>query len=565
MEIKAGIQKVLPRIEVNDDETKLPDSVHDHQYFDRTNATNKLKEIIIKADLNLEIPEIKEAYEKTMTFLNKIGDIYDGTDTYENYFGVSLNNVGFAFAVHPRGHDYRESIPFFPLAKHLFESEKLKTHQKVELFQQFQSAIPPFILHTYTNDEDEIVGVGLYSPQKVHLLYKSYRQHVEASKCKNPLRKKWLHTKSKINAYIAMKFGRQSVLDSLNFLKRVAPNTQDVGLGAILPLITEDGNIIDSEKFGLLSKVTGHATTVHAIVETYSAVLKELGIEKNEKTTIGIIGLGNIGNSTAKTFLSVYPNVDLVLHDVREKLAKRRVAELTDLLHAESRYESNSIQDVESIVEVFKKSDRIVLAITSEIDFLSIINELGRQKAMQNNIDNPNPEQIYELGLEEAKHIFANKIIFDDSEPGALDPYYADLLGMIGLKPVIDTGKFLNIFRSTFDYTTKERVPYNYGWIQGDEIQGVGIIKAFFGCETEVLFRNFLRKRGLKEELLPGIAGRKVKFPDVLTVRKLLNELDIKVDIDTLQFAGKKKKNALRTLRINREWINVDETIALEA
>lgn len=206
------------------------------------------------------------------------------------------------------------------------------------------------------------------------------------------------------------------------------------GLGAILPhpTITNYGNNLRGIK-GMedIVTTTGHAGTVHMIVETIGKVREETSIDTNG--TIGVIGgAGSIGWSSTATILAVMKDHKVISYDRNEE-------KLLDQVYGYN--QSDRIELASDVLEVLESANVIVSAVTTPID-----------------LDKLEKERNVKIDL-------SGKVIIDDSQPGCFSKDQVDARGG-HLIWVIGEDASQTKFMSRDGANTGGK-PYNYGDTSG--------------------------------------------------------------------------------------------------
>lgn len=228
-----------------------------------------------------------------------------------------------------------------------------------------------------------------------------------------------------------------------------------LGLGATFPKISGYGAMFknhENHDMGKLVTTTGHGGTVFLINETIKA-LQETETYKNKDISLGVVGAaGSIGWSTIESALELVGDFDLYTNDFRSTV-------LADKIQKYETSHNKKIHQSESAVDVLKKCDIVISAVTRAID-LDIEDPLDERIPMQE-------RSLYET------------VIVDDSEPKA---FRRDQVEARGGRLITVAGKggpnFAALRRRGF-WTGGPHNPYNFG----DE---AGLYDgASWGCDIE--------------------------------------------------------------------------------
>ena len=178
--------------------------------------------------------------------------------------------------------------------------------------------------------------------------------------------------------------GKDAVYDinaAANFARHKL-GAQAVGLGAVLPLFSRLGSLVNVEG---ITTTTGHGGTVHFVAETVGAVIDDKS-ERNESVkSIGVIGAaGSIGGSSIELILQKFDGHMINVYD------KHKPSELAGMVDSDSW--KGRTQQLADGLDVLRVSDIIVAAVTDTLD-----------------LDSVDPEMRLDL---------SGKVIIDDSQPG---------------------------------------------------------------------------------------------------------------------------------------------------
>lgn len=192
-----------------------------------------------------------------------------------------------------------------------------------------------------------------------------------------------------------------------------------IGLGGVLPSLTRYGQTVQAPNAVI---TTGHAGTI-SLVGSHVELAIKARPDDEQASTIGVLGLGSIGQSIAKNLAARYGNSGhrLLVYDVDERSTQRVLSALGT--------PTGSVNKAASAVDLIAQSDIVVSAITTRIDLA---------KEMLPGSTNNKP--------------LAGKVIIDDSQPFAFIPrQVADLGGQLTWV-VARAGS--NIQRSWYDYAS---------------------------------------------------------------------------------------------------------------
>lgn len=192
-----------------------------------------------------------------------------------------------------------------------------------------------------------------------------------------------------------------------------------IGLGGVLPSITRYGQTVHAP--GVVV-TTGHAGTI-SLVSSYVERALQTRASDTPAATIGVLGLGSIGQSIANSLASQYRDADqqLLIFDVDDRATHRVLTALES--------EKGAIGKATTAVDLITRSDIVVSAITSRIDLMT---------AMASDSAENKP--------------LAGTVIIDDSQPFAFVPEQVTALG--GQLTWVVARSRPNIRRSWYDYAS---------------------------------------------------------------------------------------------------------------
>ncbi len=380
----------------------------EYQRFERSHMHNKVNQVFesVMAEGSSDLSRVQSDYESTLDFVDRSFDMREGLTKPEG-------DIGRVFAVPvrtERGDERYESevYPFVPLLRSEYGVS-------ADIRQRTLVGLPPLILDTYdASPNSDLRGAVVLTP-----LFTDMTSDLTPT-----------GSDKEVTNLI------NTVLENINETARFSQEVlgaKVMGLGAVIPSLTDFGRAINQE--GLVT-TTGHAGTVHLIVETARKVIWEKGAEINAR--IGIIGAaGSIGYSSLDTVAELLPDFEIIAQDRNEERLQALVAD----------YESKSHISIESnALDVLRNSDVILTAITGRIDL---------------DKDDPN----FELDL-------SGKYIIDDSQPGCFEREQIEARGGKLLWVVGEDG-------SDEGFLTRKN-GYNFG----DEA-GIMGRRAIWGCEAE--------------------------------------------------------------------------------
>jgi hypothetical protein len=210
-----------------------------------------------------------------------------------------------------------------------------------------------------------------------------------------------------------------------------------IGLGAILPRLTDMGNMI---KVPALHTTTGHGGTLWLIGETLKKA-NDMGLIRGGLGKIGVIGAGAIGSSTAELLLAQYPGLDLTISDNKPHRLSGVLADLS------GKYPDANIRGTLDNAELLTASPAVVSAITSRLDLHS--------------------EALRGVDLD-------GKFIIDDSQPGCFNPEDLEARGAVLAWPIGHDGTASGLLtREWFDY--RGTGPATRSDVWGCEAEGAAI------------------------------------------------------------------------------------------
>lgn len=381
-----------------------------------------------------------EALGTSIEFVNQAFDRYEGLSESPEYNWV--------FAVPGRGEEHQgndeyasEVTPFLPILDPRFGVDAgIRQHVVADLA---PSVIETYKGRNFGTETGAVVWAPVFIDANARIDKDRWRNFVSSNK--------------------------QSINDTSEFVRQRL-RASVMGLGAILPSFTQLGKTIQQE--GLVT-TTGHGGTVYLLTEAVHEVVERVG---GDTKTIGMLGLGSIGGSTAEVLLESGEDFTLNLYDVDAE----QMLKITKKPGRESR-----VWPAFSEVELLESSDIIVAAVSRTFDLDLMEWERGQK------ID------------------LSGKVIIDDSQPGCFSREQVEARGgklvwVVGQ----DESKTKTLHRSG---------GYNFGEAAG--LYGEG---AVWGCEAEVA-AIFLQNR-------PDLAVRTLVTPDIaLSVGALCRAIDIRI------------------------------------
>jgi hypothetical protein len=236
---------------------------------------------------------------------------------------------------------------------------------------------------------------------------------------------------------------------------------QVVGLGATLPAITRYGQKIENPN---VITTSGHSGTVELIKQTV-----EEHFSDNEPKSIGILGLGAIGEAIARIISDRYPNAQMHVYDVREKRTEKVAEQLRNAVAAKND------------ADVLRASEIVISAITSKLD-------------------------LNALGL--TKEDLEGTLIIDDSQPGSIDEKQARELGAINLWVIGEDSSGKVAARSGYDYGTMHNANTD---IFGCEAEAAVISRYLEECRSKGISEAEILARGKELALNKAVDAQHVK------------------------------------------------------
>jgi len=415
--------------------------------YDRDNQLVKLDMLVglvrmFDEGRHSDSPEFRTDIEKTANFINHSFDMYEGKE-------APADQGSFGFVVPTRVNrmdwDYSQEVDdHFPILKYV----------DVATRQLMLVGMCPFVIDTYGKSPDGKRGYMIFAP-----LFENMIKGSEADPNKGDI----------ANGMEMIGVLDKVINDTARFAKERL-GIPVIGLGAILPRITDFGRMI-KEDIGVYT-TTGHAGTVALIGETLKRADRE-GYVKGGLEKVGFIGSGAIGMATAEMFLREGTN-SITISDRDKGRLGGVVATLQEL------YPNAKIVGTLDNAEVLANNNAVVSAITTK------------------------------LNLDDApyKHIdLDGKLILDDSQPGCFEPEELEARGANLVWPIGTDGTVGGyVTRGIFDY------------------QGTGPASRsdVWGCEAEVAaiaFTGEYSKR-LTDQATPE---------DAFAIKALCDQVDLRV------------------------------------
>jgi len=361
-----------------------------------------------------------EDYERSVIFAHNAFDEFEAPD-------ASLDEkFDWAFMVPARGRHASEVTDFLPILDASYGATPDQVHRTV-------AHLAPTKIETYRGNDD-IRGMILYTPA-----------YFNAS-----------ITTDRARAHQEVMAAQRRVSEAAH-LVRQRHAVGLVGLGAVLPAVTQFGNKIKEE--GLVT-TTGHGGTVHLV----SQIVEQAILSRRTESRIGMLGLGSIGSSSLDV-LRQSPLRDHIrsfgLYDIDPSAVQRN-------FHAA---DTKPVFTTLSERQLLSQADIIVTAVTDSIDLDEIERRDGRL-----------------IDLE-------GKIIVDDSQPGCFSREQVEARG----------GKLVWVVGS--DQSDSSFLHRESGYTYGNEtgLYGEG---ASWGCEAEAgaLATLGLAELAVKSRVTPEIA-----------------------------------------------------------
>lgn len=369
--------------------------------------------------LRAEVPEVSEAELRATTlFVQSTIGMYNSTP--EDGSIHSDADGSFAFVVPARmsrhnteyGQEVETVIPAF---------RYVPREQRAALM----IGLPPFIIDRYNRTEDGKRGYLVLAPVFPDMIEAEPEPGDESLSVGDLLGA----SRELVNRAVDFAYGRLGA--------------EVVGLGATLPKYTKYGQYITNPN---VVTTTGHGGTIQLILETIRRANAESRVDNGLARKIGVLGLGAIGLSIAEIMRDEYPDADITVYDVRQKLT----AEVAERIGAHAAGNER---------EVIERSGIVVSALP---DIRLSLEQLGLT-----------PDDL------------AGKLLVDDSQPAAFDLNEVKEFGATLAWVVGQDGD--DILRSDYTY--------------GDTLAGR---KDLFGCEAEAAalarFNGELKARGYDDE-----------------------------------------------------------------
>ena len=313
-----------------------------------------------------------------------------------------------------------------------------------EIRAQMLIGLPPFVIDTYEPDEHGRRGYLVLAP-----VFGDMQEDLGSS------------------IGLSSKAGIQNVNAAVDFVQRRF-GVEVVGLGANLPAITNYGQKITNQE---VITTTGHAGTVDLIRKIVGQTLRATmpgGHTEISPGSIGVLGLGAIGEAIARVMAAEYPDAKINVHDLKPALIARMQAQGPNFLAGIDQRSVIMDSDITiSAIAGIKDKDRLHLE------------KMG----------------ISELG---------GRVIVDDSQPGSIDPTEAERLGG-AVVWAIGSDTQGRVRRRGYDYAT-----------MADSHADL------FGCEAEAaslaLYKQDLCDRNMPKGAIDRII-RKIALRDRVTVQ----------------------------------------------
>ncbi len=410
------------------------------KYLDRniTEVIGILDEILLEVSKNngidINTEEIRDIVAESLRYIDTSFDIFESVDPaekIEQQTGIVISDATKVFLVPPRCKDTREASHLIP-ALDLLDLTK-EAQQK--LFYKMLRLVPPVVLATYEDDEGKVDQIMICAPQPLEGLY--------------------AHDKG------VFPEAQAGVNEALAFARRIFKQKENivVGLGATLPLSTFRGKTIDPELGFRIT--TGHTGTVTLMIETIRKVMEADGFkvakkghhnETNTRTSkrsrIGVVGVGNIGESATRTFLNEYENTEVVIYDTNPGILKKLKDEFGDRI-------------------IIASGLKDVIAHTPYL-LSAVVGTLSEDEQSALDLD--------------------GVVAVEDSQPYFWNMQQASEQGAIPLVPLADL-TVINRKRVGIGYLEGGKIQYNFGSKLGQTEIGAGFDgdEIAFGCEFEVL------------------------------------------------------------------------------
>lgn len=351
-------------------------------------------------------------FDRTEQFLRTAHQVHDGE--------IAVEPFDYAFVVPTRtsawGYGHDDALAAEDLGRAILDHPGMEYREEVEqpmpfvdridpaTRTQLSTAIPPTIIDRYDPSPSGHRGAIVYAPLTIDMIF--------ATPDRRALR----------DLAVA------EVGSGLDFAHRVG-GARFAGLGAFFPSLTRYGRLLARDGMQL---TTGHAGTIAMMASTLERILGAPGYESC--STIGIVGAGAIGTSTAD-HLAATTDHAFVIFDTAREVAERLAARINDSSGVERATVADDMQHVCDQVRV------VMAATTTPVPF----------------------DELTDTS------VLGGLVIVDDSEPGAFnDPRYRQH----GARPVGVVGEVpLALGRRTngFNYGRELAAPHHV-----------------YGCEAEV-------------------------------------------------------------------------------
>lgn len=303
-----------------------------------------------------------------------------------------------------------------------------------ELRAAMMVGLPPFVIDTYQHNEEGKRGYLIFAP-----VFEDMREDLGSS------------------LSLLIKAAHNNINAAVDFAYRRF-GTEIIGLGATLPALTNYGKTIINPH---VTTTTGHGGTVELIRKTV-----ENSLHNETPDSIGVLGLGAIGEAIARIIANEYPESRVNIYDTKENRIQR------------IKQEGDQFVGCDNEKTVIENSDILISAITDRLDLKA-------------------------LGVKSLDGL----VIVDDSQPGSVDPRQTQELGGATVWVIGKDTKGNVATRRGYDYATM-----------------VDPHSDLFGCEAEAAsiakYAAELRERQMPEAVISRIID-KVALKGRVTVRNV--------------------------------------------
>ena len=381
----------------------------------------RLDDYIKSIDTDLEPDDIERSY----SFIERAFGEYNGD--------IAITRPGsFGFIVPtrikrlPKGQkdDYSSEIDtLIPVLRNADAATK----------QAFMSGMCPFVIDRYRPDEKGRSGAMIYAPILTDM-------------------------KHDLPPFEAASVIKKAINDTVDFAQQKL-GIDTVGLGAILPRVTDFGRIIENTE---VTVTTGHAATVWLICQTLIRAKERNFSQTGNRHDVGIIGTGAIGAATAALILEMGISSSILLSDINTKRADMIIDKLS------KEYPGAKLDFTTNNHQLVATTNTTIGAVSTHF----AISKDGWEKVS-----------------------FEGVHIIDDSQPGAFSP--DDVLsrgGRVEWPIGVDTSSLRSGAQESFKYGG-----------EGESHSGPASAHEVFGCEGEAIgiYRSGRQDSAVRREVQP--------------------------------------------------------------